>query len=81
MIGWGLCDPIVGIILIINLLFASETPPFVTFPKTIFLVAISKTKHSILFASCHQKFQNLKYAHILHDLVSFLLGSVIAVLF
>ena len=48
---WGLCDPTVVIILIINLLFASETPPLVTFPKTIVLIAISKIKYSISFAS------------------------------
>ena len=38
-------------IVIINLLFASETPLFVTFPKRIFLIAFSKIKHSISFAS------------------------------
>ena len=53
--GWGLPDPTVGITMIINLLFASETPPFVMFPKTILLVAISKIKHSISFASCISK--------------------------
>ena len=37
--GWGLYDPTVRKILITNLLFASETPLFVTFPKTIFLIA------------------------------------------
>ena len=38
-------------ILIINLLFASETPFFVTFPKTIFLIEIAKLKHSTSLAS------------------------------
>ena len=62
--GWGLCDPTVGIILIINLLFASETPPFVTLPKTIFLVAISKIKHSISFASCLSKSSKISKSKI-----------------
>ena len=34
--GWGLYDPIVRKILIINLLFASEPPLFVTLPNSNF---------------------------------------------
>ena len=52
MSGWGLYDPHIWKIVIINLLFASETPLFVTFPKTLFLIASSKIKYSISLASC-----------------------------
>ena len=51
-------------IVIINLLFASETPLFVTFPKTIFLIASSKIKHSISLASCISKSSKISKSKI-----------------
>ena len=62
--GWGLCDPTVGIILIINLLFASETPPSLLFLKQYFWLQFQKL--NILFHLhraflSHQKFRNLTH--------------------
>ena len=75
---WGLNDPTGRKIVIINLLFLSETQLLVTFPKAIFLKAISNILfhlHRVVLWSLV-----LTYAHILHDFVNFLLSFVIAAL-
>ena len=84
--AWGLSDSTVGIILIINLLSASETHLSLLFLKQYSWLQFQKLNNIFYLHRAflsHQKFQNLKYAHILHvyDLVSFSLGSVIAALF
>ena len=78
MMVWGLNDPTGRKIVIINLLILSETQLLVTFPKAIFLTAIS----NILFHLHRAVLWSLvlTYAHILHDFVSFLLSFVIAAL-